>query len=103
MRGTTSKKIISLIRQAGAKEVHFRIACPPTVGACYYGVDTPSKGVLIATNKTTEEIREYVNADTLAYLSEDGLMEAVEGQKTGYCSACFNGKYPTDLFDLDNN
>ncbi|MCB0343140.1 MAG: amidophosphoribosyltransferase [Bdellovibrionales bacterium] len=101
VRGTTSQKLIGLIRQAGAKEVHFRIASPPTTGACYYGVDTPKRSKLIAATHSTDEIRQFVNADTLSYLSREGLMQAVGGERTGYCAACFDGNYPTDLFGLD--
>src|SRR6202020_2964149 len=72
VRGTTSRKIVRMVRDAGAKEVHVRISCPPTVSPCYYGVDTPSKDQLIASNKTIDEIRDYIGADTLAYLSLDG-------------------------------
>lgn len=100
VRGTTSKKIIGLIRQAGAKEVHLRIAAPPTTGPCFYGVDTPRKSELIASHKTTEEIREYIGADSLAYLSEESLFKSVNGSQEEFCAACFNGKYPTDLFGL---
>lgn len=95
VRGTTSQKIIRLVRQAGAKEVHFRIASPPTTGPCYYGVDTPKKSQLIAANQTIDEIREYIDADTLAYLSIEGMMEAVKGSKKEFCAACFDGDYPT--------
>lgn len=99
VRGTTSKKIIDLVRQAGAKEVHFRVSSPPTTGPCYYGVDTPEKDKLIASKKSIEEIRQYIGADSLGYLSTDGLVEAVaegETMKTwNYCSACFTGDYPT--------
>ena len=98
VRGTTSQKIIRLVRQAKAKEVHFRIASPPTTGACFYGVDTPRREQLIASTKTVEEIRRFIGADSLAYLSVEGMMEAVGGKKTGYCAACFNGEYPTSLF-----
>ncbi len=100
VRGTTSKKIISLIRQAGAKEVHLRIAAPPTTGPCFYGVDTPRRAELIASHKSTEEIREYIGADSLAYLTEKSLFEAVQGTEDEFCAACFTGKYPTDLFGL---
>ncbi len=95
VRGTTSQKIIRLVRQAGAKEVHFRIASPPTTGSCYYGVDTPKREQLIASGKSVEEICRYIDADSLAYLSVEGMIEAVGGKKTGYCAACFNGEYPT--------
>src|SRR6478609_3862289 len=89
VRGTTSRKIVRMVRGAGAKEVHMRISCPPTISPCFYGVDTPSKSQLIAANKTVEEIREYVGADSLAYLSLQGLKEACgEGVKATYCTAC---------------
>lgn len=101
VRGTTSKKIISLVRAAGALEVHLRIAAPPTVGPCYYGVDTPEKSQLIASRQTVEEIREFIGADSLRYLSMEGLMRAVKGEAGGFCAACFGGKYPTPLYGLD--
>lgn len=99
VRGTTSQKIIRLVRQAGAKEVHFRIASPPTTGPCYYGVDTPKKSQLIAAQQTIEEIREYIDADTLSYLSIEGMMEAVKGSKKDFCAACFDGNYPTQVIE----
>jgi len=102
VRGTTSRKIVRMIRSAGAKEVHMRISCPPTISPCYYGVDTPSKNQLIAANKSVDEIREYIRADSLAYLSLDGLKKACgEGEKTSYCSACYTGKYPTSIVDVE--
>jgi amidophosphoribosyltransferase len=102
VRGTTSRKIVRMIRNAGAKEVHMRISCPPTISPCYYGVDTPSKKQLIAANKSVEEIREYIGADSLAYLSLDGLKKACgEGETTSYCSACYTGKYPTSIVDVE--
>jgi amidophosphoribosyltransferase len=102
VRGTTSKKIVRMIRNAGAKEVHMRISCPPTISPCFYGVDTPSKKQLIAANKSVEEIREYIGADSLAYLSIEGLKKACgEGLKTNYCTACYTGKYPTNWVDVD--
>ena len=75
VRGTTSRKIVRMVRDAGAKEVHMRISCPPTISPCYYGVDTPSKNQLIAANKSVDEIREYIGADSLAYLSLEGLAQ----------------------------
>lgn len=93
VRGTTSRKIVSMVRDAGASEVHVRISCPPTVGPCYYGVDTPSRGELIAANHTVEEIRRHLGADSLAYLSVDGLTRAVESGK-GFCAACYTDVYP---------
>jgi amidophosphoribosyltransferase len=102
VRGTTSKKIVRLIRNAGAKEVHMRISCPPTISPCFYGVDTPSKKHLIAANKSIEEIRAYIGADSLAYLSLEGLKKACgEGELTTYCSACYTGNYPTNWVDAD--
>ncbi len=98
VRGTTSKKIVRMIRNAGAKEVHMRISCPPTISPCFYGVDTPSKKELIAANKSIEEIREFIGADSLAYLSIEGLKKAcADGEKTNYCSACYTGSYPTRI------
>lgn len=103
VRGTTSRKIVGLVRAAGAKEVHLRIAAPPTMGPCYYGVDTPEKNQLIAANQSLESIRQFVGADSLGYLSLEGLKEAVRGEKGGYCAACFDGKYPTPLYNLDQS
>jgi amidophosphoribosyltransferase len=102
VRGTTSKKIVRMIRDAGAKEVHMRISCPPTISPCFYGVDTPSKKELIGANKTVEEIREFTGADSLAYLSIAGLKQAcADGDKTSYCTACYTGKYPTNWVDIE--
>src|SRR5580693_205623 len=102
VRGTTSRKIVRMIRSAGAKEVHMRISCPPTISPCYYGVDTPSKDQLIAANKSIGEIRDYIRVDSLAYLSLEGLKKACgEGEKTSYCSACYTGKYPTNIVDVE--
>jgi len=102
VRGTTSKKIVRMIRNAGAKEVHMRISCPPTVSPCFYGVDTPSKKQLIAANRSMDEIRDYIGADSLAYLSLEGLKKACgEGEKTNYCSACYTGNYPTKWVDVE--
>jgi len=97
VRGTTSKKIINLIRNAGAKEIHFRIASPPTVSPCYYGVDTPQKDQLIASYRSLKEIQDYVGADSLAYLSMDGLYKSVNGDNKKFCAACFGEKYPTAI------
>jgi amidophosphoribosyltransferase len=102
VRGTTSRKIVRMIRGAGATEVHMRISCPPTISPCYYGVDTPSKKQLIASNKSIEEIRDYIGADSLAYLSLEGLKKACgEGKPTLYCAACYTGNYPTEVIDVD--
>ena len=79
-----------------------RISCPPTISPCFYGVDTPSKSQLIGANKTVDEIRDYIGADSLAYLSLEGLKTACgEGVKTTYCTACYTGKYPTQLIDVE--
>jgi amidophosphoribosyltransferase len=103
VRGTTSRKIVRLVRESGAKEVHFRVSCPPTISPCYYGVDTPSKNQLIAANKTVEEIREYIGADSLAYLSLEGLRKAAgEGDEHFYCTACYTGKYPTNIVGVED-
>src|SRR5579884_3332255 len=102
VRGTTSRKIVRMVRSAGAKEVHMRISCPPTISPCFYGVDTPRKKELIAANNTVEEIRQFVGADSLAYLSLDGLKKACrDGEKTTYCTACYTGRYPTNLVDVE--
>ena len=102
VRGTTSRKIVRMVRGAGAKEVHMRISCPPTISPCFYGVDTPRKKELIAANNTVEQIRQYIGADSLSYLSIDGLKKACgEGVKTTYCTACYTGKYPTNLVDVE--
>lgn len=98
VRGTTCKKIIDLVRAAGAREVHLRIAAPPTVSPCFYGVDTPKKSELIASTKSVEEIRKFIGADTLSYLSMRGLFESVRGTSESFCAACFDGRYPTDLY-----
>lgn len=100
VRGTTSRKIVRMVRQAGAREVHMRISCPPTVSPCFYGVDTPTKSELIAANNTVEEIRRFVEADTLAYLSLDNLRDAVTDNGEQYCYACYTGRYPTELVQI---
>ena len=103
VRGTTSRKIVRMIRNAGAKEVHMRISCPPTISPCFYGVDTPSRVELIAANKSVDEIRGFIGADSLSYLSLDGLKKACgDGEKTTYCTACYTGVYPTSWVDLED-
>jgi len=94
VRGTTSRKIVKMVRAAGATEVHMRIACPPTISPCFYGVDTPSKSELIAATHSTEEIREFIGADTLAYLSLEGLLKSVTPDGGSYCTSCYTGRYP---------
>ena len=103
VRGTTSQKIISLIRQAGALEVHLRIASPPTTGPCYYGVDTPQKNQLIASHQSLEDICRYIGADSLNYLSEAGMWTAIDGGPEKFCAACFNGNYPTSLKSVETS
>jgi amidophosphoribosyltransferase len=103
IRGTTSRKIVRMVRQAGATEVHLRISCPPTISPCYYGVDTPRKSELIAANNTIEEIRQYIEADSLAYLSLDGLRNACDGgEGNRFCVACYTGDYPTQWVDVED-
>lgn len=94
VRGTTSRKIVKMLRNAGAKEVHMRISSPPIVSPCFYGIDTPTKNELIASNHSTEEIRKYITADSLAYLSLDGMLTSAPGVPGQYCNACFTEKYP---------
>ena len=94
VRGTTSRKIVKMVRAAGAREVHLRISCPPTISPCFYGVDTPNRSELIASSHSVEDIRKYVAADTLAYLSLDGLRHAVQPRQNSYCTSCYTGVYP---------
>jgi amidophosphoribosyltransferase len=101
VRGTTSRKIVRMVRSAGAREVHVRISCPPTRSPCFYGVDTPTKRELIAANNTVEEIRTFLEADSLGYLSLGGLREAVADRNQEYCYACYTGDYPTDLVNIE--
>ena len=96
VRGTTSKKIIQMVRSAGASEIHFRVSSPPTVAPCMYGIDTPTCEELIANDKTIEEIRAFITADSLAYLSLEGLLDSVDAQGK-FCSACFDKKYPISI------
>lgn len=97
VRGTTSRKIVKMIRDAGAKEVHMRISSPPTVCPCFYGIDTPTKKELIASSHTIDEISTYITADTLRYLSIEGLYKAVSDAGGNFCDACFTGKYPVEF------
>lgn len=99
VRGTTSRKLVHMIRQAGASEVHMRISSPPTTNPCFYGIDTPTKEELIASSHTVEQTREYLSADSLAYLSVEGMFAFNGRQRTGYCDACFSGQYPIPLAD----
>jgi amidophosphoribosyltransferase len=98
VRGTTLRKVIPMLRQAGAREVHMRIAAPPTTNSCFYGIDTPTREELLASHQSIEQIRNYITADSLAYLSWDGLYSfAGNGDRNGYCDACFTGKYPIEI------
>ena len=98
VRGTTSRKIVKMLRGAGAREVHLRISAPPTTHPCYYGIDTPTRSELVAASHSVEEINKYVTSDSLAYLSHEGMIAAVtSGAADGYCSACFTGNYPVAL------
>jgi amidophosphoribosyltransferase len=107
IRGTTSRKIVRMVRAAGAAEVHLRISCPPTISPCFYGVDTPHRKDLIAANNSVEQIRQFIEADSLAYLSLDGLLQACGTDKpkgpneNGFCTACYTGVYPTQWVDVD--
>lgn len=93
VRGTTSRQIVRMLKAAGAREVHMRISSPPTTDPCYYGVDTPDKEKLIAANMTNEEICAFIEADSLGYLSNEALLQSVNGKEENYCTACFTGKY----------
>lgn len=95
IRGTTSRKIVRIVREAGASEVHMRISCPPTISPCYYGVDTPTTKELIASAHKVDEIRQYIGADSLGYLSLKGLLQAVDDKSGLYCLACYTANYPT--------
>src|SRR5689334_10845361 len=100
VRGTTSRKIVKMLRNAGAREVHLRISAPPTTHPCFYGIDTPTRSELVAASHSVDEINTYVTSDTLAYVSHEGMMQAVgaaDASGKGYCSACFTGKYPVAL------
>jgi len=99
VRGTTSRKIVKMIRDAGATEVHMRISSPPTTNPCYYGIDTPTRAELIASSHDVDEIRRYITADSLAYLSTEGMYGFLGGPQQGYCDACFTGRYPVPFED----
>jgi amidophosphoribosyltransferase len=101
VRGTTSRKIVRLMREAGATEVHVRISCPPTISPCYYGVDTPRREELIGANNSVEDIRQFLGADSLGYLSLKSLRAAVEDTEGKFCTSCYTGSYPTELVQLE--
>ena len=94
VRGTTLKQLAKMLRKAGAKEVHVRVSSPPIIAPCYYGMDFPTKQELVASDKTIEQIREFLGVDSLGYLSLDGMVGAVSNGKSGFCTACFTGDYP---------
>ena len=95
VRGTTTRGLVNMVRAAGAREVHLRVSSSPVTGPCYYGIDTPTREELIAANMSIEEITQQVGADTLGYLTLDGMLESVPGGPSGFCHACFSGVYPT--------
>ena len=97
VRGTTSRKIVRMVRAAGAREVHVRISCPPTVSPCFYGVDTPRRSELIAATHSLEEIREYLEADSVQYLSLEGLLSSVGTERNSYCTSCYTGVDPVPV------
>jgi amidophosphoribosyltransferase len=101
VRGTTSRKIVRMVRDVGAKEVHVRISCPPTISPCYYGVDTPTREELIASSNTPEEICKFLGADSLGYVSMPALRQAVSDTEGKFCTSCYTGLYPTDLVQLE--
>lgn len=101
VRGTTSRKIVAMLRQAGAREVHLRIASPPTIGPCYYGIDTPERQELIAASASLEAIRAFVEADSLGYLSEAGMLACLNSPPENFCTACFSGRYPVLASEQD--
>jgi amidophosphoribosyltransferase len=103
VRGTTSRKIVEMIRGAGAREVHVRVSSPPTTNPCFYGIDTPTRAELIGSSHSVDEIRQFLGADTLGYLSREGLYAFLGGLRQGFCDACFTGEYPVPLIDVDAN
>jgi amidophosphoribosyltransferase len=105
VRGTTSRKIVEMVRAAGAAEVHMRISSPPTTHSCFYGIDTPERGKLLAARHSIEQMAELIGADSLAFISRDGLYRALghdgrNAAKPQYCDACFSGEYPIPLPDM---
>jgi amidophosphoribosyltransferase len=101
VRGTTSRKIVRMVREVGAKEVHVRVSCPPTISPCYYGVDTPTREELIASSNTPEEICKFLGADSLGYVSLPALRQALSDTEGKFCTSCYTGVYPTDLVQLE--
>lgn len=103
MRGTTSKKIVRMLREVGAREVHVRISSPPTTHSCFYGIDTPTKGELIASNLDINQTCEYLGADSLHYITLEKMLEIFGEQKDDFCAACFDGRYPIDVTGSDGS
>ena len=103
VRGTTSKKIVRMLREVGAREVHVRISSPPTTHSCFYGIDTPTKGELIASNMDIDQTCEYLGADSLHYISLEKMLKIFGEQKDDFCAACFDGRYPVDVTGSDGN
>ena len=108
VRGTTSQKIVQMVREAGAKEVHMRIASPPTRSSCFYGVDTPEKAKLLASRMSVAEMADFIRVDSLGFLSIDGLYRAVgetarNNEQPQFCDACFTTEYPTRLTDIEGS
>jgi len=103
VRGTTSKKIVRMLREVGAREVHVRISSPPTTHSCFYGIDTPTKGELIASNMDIDQTREYLGADSLHYISLEKMLDIFGEQKDDFCAACFDGRYPVDVTGSDGS
>jgi amidophosphoribosyltransferase len=97
VRGTTSRKIVDMLRKGGAKEVHFRVGSPPIISPCYFGIDMSTREELIASSKDIESVRQKINADSLAYLSLDGLLEAIGFKGEELCLACLTSKYPVEV------
>ena len=97
VRGTTSRRIVRSLKDAGAKEVHVRISSPPVVGSCYFGIDTPHRKHLIAATQSVENIRKVIGADSLGFISIDGLTESIGTDKNRFCLACFDQQYPMDV------
>ena len=100
VRGTTSKRIVKLLREAGATEVHMRVSSPPFLFPCYFGTDVGTKDDLVAVGKTVEDLRQMIDADSLGYLSVENMMKIPVGTRTGFCTACFTGEYLEDFKDI---
>ena len=98
VRGTTTRGKMGALRKAGAKEIHLRVASPPIRHPCHYGIDFPDPTKLAATGRTVEQVRQYLEVDSLQYLSIEGMLSCVQGDNADYCTACFSGEYPTELY-----